>query len=137
LRNTSGWQASWQETGPSPEFIDALSDDLNTPKAFAELFNLARQLNKSTDVAEQARLGGQLRASAEIIGLLGQDPEAWFAIDHDTEFAAKVEALLEQRISARTNKDYARADQIRDELSAMGVVIEDGPDGTRWQINRD
>jgi cysteinyl-tRNA synthetase len=137
LRNTSGWQASWQETGPSPEFIDALSDDLNTPKAFAELFNLARQLNKSTDVAEQARLGGQLRASAEIIGLLGQDPEAWFAIDHDAEFAAKVEALLEQRISARTNKDYARADQIRDELSAMGVVIEDGPDGTRWQINRD
>ena len=137
LRNTSGWQTSWQETGPSPAFIEALSDDLNTPKAFAELFNLARQLNKSTDVAEQARLGGQLRASADIIGLLGQDPEAWFATDHDAEFAGTVEALLEQRISARSNKDYARADQIRDELSAMGVVIEDGPDGTRWQINRD
>jgi len=137
LRNTSGWQASWQETGPSAAFVDALSDDLNTPKAFAELFNLARQLNKSTDVAEQASLGGQLRASANIVGLLAEDPEVWFATDHDAEFSAKVEALLEQRVSARTNKDYGRADQIRDELSAMGVVIEDGPDGTRWQINRD
>jgi cysteinyl-tRNA synthetase len=137
LRNAGGWREVWQQTPPSDAFIEALSDDLNTPKALAELFNLARQLNKTGDADEQASLGAALRASAEVLGLLGQDPEEWFAVDHDAGFAAQVEDLLAQRIAAREAKDYAAADNIRDQLTEMGVVIEDGPDGTRWQLNRD
>ncbi len=137
LRNAGGWRELWQQTAPSDAFTEALSDDLNTPKALAELFNLARQLNKTVDADEQASLGATLRASADVLGLLGQDPEEWFAVDHDAGFAAQVEDLLAQRIAAREAKDYAAADNIRDQLTEMSVVIEDGPDGTRWQLNRD
>jgi len=137
LRNAPGWQSVWEKTVPPKAFLDALGDDVNTPKAIAELFNLARQLNKTEDPAEQVRLGADLRASGEVMGLLGGDPEAWFAVEQNDDFAAKVEALLAQRLAARENKDYAAADRIRDELTAIGVVIEDGPDGTRWQVTPD
>ncbi len=136
LRNASGWQETWQNAEPCPKFLEALSDDLNTPRALAELFNLARELNKTTSEPEQARLGAMLRASADVVGLLGEDPEEWFASDQDDDLAARVEAMLEQRLTARANKDYAEADRIRDELAAMNIVIEDGPDGTRWQLAR-
>jgi len=77
-----------------------------------------------------------LRASGEVIGLLTCEPDEWFEVEDSSDIAATVEGLLEQRLAARANKDYAEADRIRDELTAMGVVIEDGPDGTRWQLVR-
>jgi len=136
LRNADGWQDDWQTVGPSDEFLEALADDLNTPKALAELFGIARCLNKSEDAAEKCRLASQLRASGEVIGLLTCEPDEWFEVEDSSDIAATVEGLLEQRLAARANKDYAEADRIRDELTAMGVVIEDGPDGTRWQLVR-
>ena len=117
---------------PVPEKVEAaLCDDLNTPQALAELSVLADAARQSgTPVAKAALLGG-----GALLGLLQQDPEAWFkqaggaAVD-----AARVEALLEERRAARAARDFARADAIRAELAAMGVAIEDGAQGTRWSV---
>jgi cysteinyl-tRNA synthetase len=117
---------------PVPQRLEAaLCDDLNTPQALAELSMLADTARQTPSAANKAALlGGGL-----VLGLLQDDPEAWFkqaggnAVD-----ASRVEALLEERRSARAARDFARADAIRNELSAMGVVIEDGAQGTRWSV---
>jgi cysteinyl-tRNA synthetase len=117
---------------PVPEGVEtALCDDLNTPQALAELALLAdRARRDGTAEAKAALLGG-----AAALGLLQQDAEAWFqrgntqAID-----ASRVDALLAERRTARANRDFARADAIRDELAAMNIVIEDGAQGTRWSV---
>ncbi len=120
--------------GVDPEFIAALDDDLNTPKALAVLFDLARSINRSEDSGEREGLAARLRASAAILGLLGADPEAWFqAVEVHGLTAEAVEGLLAQRLAARKGKDFVTADRIRDELVAAGIVILDGPEGTRWR----
>ncbi|MGA0587544.1 cysteine--tRNA ligase [Dyella sp. KRB-257] len=116
---------------PVPESIEgALCDDLNTPQALAELSLLADAARQSgTATAKTALLGG-----GAVLGLLQQDPQAWFQRGADGVDGARVEALLEERRAARAAKDFARADAIRAELTAMGVVIEDGAQGTRWSV---
>jgi cysteinyl-tRNA synthetase len=116
---------------PVPESIEAaLCDDLNTPQALAELSVLADTARQSgTPAAKAALLGG-----GTLLGLLQQAPEAWFQRGTDGVDGARVEALLEERRAARAAKDFARADAIRAELTAMGVVIEDGAQGTRWSV---
>ncbi|KRE89608.1 cysteine--tRNA ligase [Frateuria sp. Soil773] len=118
---------------PVPERVEAaLCDDLNTPQALAELALLADTARQDGSAgAKAALLGG-----GALLGLLQQDPEAWFrrgsadqAIDE-----ARIEALLEERRAARTARDFKRADAIRDELAAMNVAIEDGAQGTRWSV---
>ena len=124
------------DAAPNADFIAALNDDLNTPKALASLFDLARQANSATDAGEKNRIKGELMASAELMGLLQQDVEAWFEGDGadgnglDTE---AIEALIEARQAAKTAKDYGEADRIRDALAADGIQLEDGPDGTKWR----
>ncbi|MEL7185237.1 MAG: cysteine--tRNA ligase [Pseudomonadota bacterium] len=114
--------------------INALEDDLNSPKAMAAFFELARDLNKADDPAEQERLAAAMYASGELMGLLGNDPEAWFSGHVEGDMAAdEIEALIEQRNAARAAKDFAAADEIRDKLADAGVTIEDGPDGTTWR----
>ena len=134
LRKVSGWESDWAEVAPSAAFIVALEDDVNTPRALAALFALAREINKLDDGPEAIQLARQLRASAELLGLLGSDPVAWFeaGATQDTD-AAEIDTLLEQRSAARISGDYAEADRIRDQLTDMGVVIEDSPDGPRWR----
>jgi cysteinyl-tRNA synthetase len=79
-------------------------------------------------------LARQLRANAEIIGLLGADPVKWFtAGDEGSLGADEIEALLVQRAAARDNGDYSEADRIRTELKDSGVAIEDGPKGASWR----
>ena len=117
---------------PVPERLEAaLCDDLNTPQALAELSMLADTARQTPSAANKAALlGGGL-----VLGLLQDDPEAWFKqAGGNTVDASRVEALLEERRSARAARDFARADAIRNELSAMGVVIEDGAQGTRWSV---
>jgi len=116
---------------PVPAAVEAaLSDDLNTPQALAELATLADAARQAgTPEAKAALLGG-----GALLGLLQQDQESWFRHGTDAVDARKVEALLEQRRTARAAKDFARADAIRDELTAMGVVIEDGAQGTQWSV---
>ncbi|CAM5562312.1 Cysteine--tRNA ligase [Rhodanobacter lindaniclasticus] len=109
----------------------SLCDDLNTPQALAELALLADAARQhGTPAAKADLLGG-----GALLGLLQQDPETWFKrVGGTTVNAAQVEALLDERRAARGARDFARADAIRDELTAMGVVIEDGAQGTRWSI---
>lgn len=135
LRNVSGWQDGWQNTPPSAEFIAALEDDLNTPRAIAALFNLARDLNRIGNAAEAPALAKQLRASAAILGLLDQDPAEWCRVGGAAtdDSAAEIDALLLERNAARKARDFAAADRIRDQLLAMSVIIEDGPAGSSWR----
>jgi len=135
LRKVSGWEDSWQQQAPDQAFATALQDDLNTPRALAALFALAREINRLGNGDEAVVLARKLRASAAILGLLEHDPAAWFAGDasDDDLDSGAIDALLEQRTRARADKDFAEADRIRDELSAMGVVIEDSPDGPQWR----
>ena len=114
--------------------IAALEDDLNTPKAMAEFFALARALNKSNDPAEMEALAAQMYAAGDLLGLLASDPEAWFAGNAgDGMSAGDIESLIAQRNEARAAKDFQAADAIRDQLADAGVIIEDGPGGTTWR----
>jgi len=108
-------------------FVDAMNDDLNTPEAMAVLFETCRALNK----ASSDELIGAFYAMLQVFNLLNHEADVWFQ-GADTDTAA-IQALVEARDAAKAAKDYARADQIRDELSAQGIVLEDTPEGTRWK----
>ncbi len=117
-------------------FLAALLDDLNTPKALAELFALAKQANVATDGAAKAELKAALLQAGHLLGLLQDDPRAWFEGGPSAEGgldAATIEAQIEARNAARAAKDFAEADRIRDELAAAGILIEDSADGTSWR----
>jgi cysteinyl-tRNA synthetase len=134
LRDTAGWQDSWRQAEPAAEFVAALEDDLNTPRALAALFDLARDINRAEAPARRVAGAAQLRASAELLGLLAAEPEAWFKAETGNALGNEdVERLLRERCAARGRKDFAAADRIRAELTAAGIAIEDGPDGTRWR----
>ena len=112
--------------GALPEAVlAALSDDMNTPQAIAEMDSLANQARAGDSAA-----GSGLKAAANMLGLLQQDPEVWFKGAGDE---AAIDALIEQRLEARANKDFAESDRIRDELAGQGIVLEDGPEGTTWR----
>ncbi len=108
-------------------FESVLSDDFNVPEALAVLFDLVREINRfreHNEMEQAARLGKRLKTLGGVLGLLQQDPEAYFQGDLDSD---KIEALISARVDARKNKDWALADQIRNQLDGMGVVIEDFP----------
>ncbi len=120
--------------GLQSSIIDALEDDLNTPKALAEMFDFARTLNKTEDAAERQKLATELLAAGDLVGLMQGDPEAWFSGSDEGDLSSEdIESLLAQREAARANGDYAAADKVRDELAGCGITIEDGPLGTRWR----
>ena len=116
-------------------FYEAMDDDFNTPRAFAVLFEMASELNrlKTKDMAAAEAMAAQIKALAGILGLLQQEPKAFLQQGNADEITAEqVEALIEERKAARANKDFARSDEIRDELAAAGVILKDGPEGTTW-----
>ena len=115
-------------------FYLALNDDLNTPVAIAGIHALARALNKATGAA-RAVLKARLLAAANLLGILQHDPQQWFqtAASDDAISAATIETLIEERRQARQDGNYTRADDIRAELSARGVVLEDSREGTSWR----
>ena len=135
LRNVADVKAEIADYPPGP-VMNALGDDLNTPKAIAHLFELKTQLNVATDVAEKARVKGELLLAGDVLGLLGQKPEAWLrgaAGGDDGLSDDAIEALVEERIQARAAKDFATSDRIRDELAEAGVILEDGAGNTAWR----
>ncbi len=122
------------------QFIDAMNDDFNTPEAYSVLFDLAREVNrlKSVDMNAANGLAAVLRKLAKVLGLLEQEPEHFLqsgAKADDAGEVEKIELLIQQRNDARKNKDWAAADVARDALTAMGIVLEDGPQGTVWRRN--
>ncbi|MGH6914863.1 MAG: DALR domain-containing protein, partial [Geminicoccales bacterium] len=121
---------------PPEDVLDALEDDLNTPKALAQLFALARRANAVTDLGARRDLARQLLAGGDLLGLLGRDPAQWFkgAADATTLQPLEIERLIEARAAARRARDFALADRIRDRLATEGVLLEDGPDKTSWRL---
>jgi cysteinyl-tRNA synthetase len=117
---------------PSAVFLEALEDDLNTPRANAELFALARRLEGGTG-AQRAETKGQLLAAGALLGFLAADPQAWFHGGADPAFAARVETLIADRAKARAARDWARADAIRDEIAGLGVDVMDSAAGASWK----
>ena len=107
---------------------------MNTPKALAELFVLARALNKANDPQEMETLAAQLLAAGELMGLLTTDPESWFAGDTGGSLSAgEIETLINKRNAAKAEKDFTLADSIRDQLNEAGITIQDSRDGTTWR----
>jgi cysteinyl-tRNA synthetase len=114
--------------------VEAVEDDLNTPKAMAEFFGLARELNKTKDPDERKKLAATMFATGDLLGLLRSDPDDWFAGSDDGELSADaINEMIEKRNAARAAKDFAAADALRDKLAEAGIQIEDGPDGTTWR----
>ncbi|WP_273857344.1 cysteine--tRNA ligase [Photobacterium sp. GSS17] len=117
-------------------FKEAMNDDFNTPEAYSVLFDMAREINrlKGEDEAAAAGLAARMREMADVLGLLSQEPEAFLqgGAGQD-EDVAEIEALIQQRLDARAAKDWAAADEARDKLAAMGIILEDGPQGTTWR----
>jgi cysteinyl-tRNA synthetase len=118
---------------PGEAFLEALRDDLNTPVALAEFNRVARDLAKAESAGEARRIAGELLADAELIGLLQTAPDAWFGAESEDPENEKIEALIVERNEARASRDFQKADAIRDELTAMGIVLEDGDGVTRWR----
>ncbi len=135
-KNLDNWVALTGNIAPGylcADALDALLDDLNTPKAFAALHELRGEAVKGAKPAAAC-----LKASAQLLGLLQVSASDWasfrpasITIDED-----KVINLIEARNAARKAKDFKESDRIRDELSAMGVVLKDSKDGTTWEIAR-
>ncbi len=121
---------------PQP-LVDALEDDLNTPKALAELFALARALNKSNDASEMQAIAAQMYAAGDLLGLLGADPEEWFAGEVEGQLSAgAIEQLIGERQAAKAERNFERADAIRDQLIEAGISIQDTREGTTWRRAR-
>lgn len=109
-------------------FEDAMNDDFNTPVALAVLFDIARELNKT----KSSVLASTLKTLSGILGLLQDNPETFLKGESDED--SEIEQQIQARVDAKKAKNWALADQIRDELKLQGVILEDSPDGlTRWR----
>lgn len=115
-------------------FTKFMDDDFNTPGALSVLFDLAKAVNTSSGT-EAEGLAGRLLELAGVLGLLTQDPVKFLQGQSDgaDDDVALIESLIEERRTARANKDFAAADAARNKLTEMGVVLEDGPNGTTWR----
>ena len=123
------------ESQYTQRFVAAMDDDFNTPEAIAVLFDLTHEINrlkKADDKDAAVNHGCLLRHLADVLGILQQDPEQFLQGGIDID-AVHVEMLIKQRNVARDNKDWATADSIRDQLTEMGIALEDDAKGTIWR----
>ena len=132
-------------------FCEAMDDDFNTAQALGFIFDAIRQANRLMDEGispEDTRtkqilceLRSDLSKIGRVLGIGMEIPSEFFAqaravgLQRDEIDEAAIDDLVAQRVQARKNKDWARADQIRDQLAEMNIVLEDRPEGTVWKIN--
>lgn len=127
------------EAAPASEYVakfkEAMDDDFNTPEAYSVLFDMAREINrlKVDDLAAASALGVSMKQLGDVLGILEQDVDGFFKGEGSDDEVAQIEALIAERNRARTEKDWAAADVARDGLNALGVIMEDGPEGTTWR----
>ena len=116
-------------------FETAMNDDFNTPEALPVIFELSKEVNrlKESDAKAAGEHAFILVKLAEVLGIAQQDPESFLQGEQDDDEVAQIEALIEKRRSARENKDWAAADEARDALTALGVVLEDSAGKTTWR----
>ena len=119
---------------PIPDAVEsALCDDLNTPRALAALAQIAAEARKAHSIADQHDAFRALRAGGRALGLLQQTPAEWFARGADGDDEARIQSLIDERIEAKKARNFTRADEIRDQLAAEGIVLEDTAQGVRWR----
>jgi cysteinyl-tRNA synthetase len=118
---------------PSDEFMSALLDDLNTPEALAVLNSEAKSLANASNAESAQQAAGNLLAAGDLIGLFQQDPQSWLAGDIEGLDDALIDQLIEERNMSRKERNFARADEIRDQLQEMGITLEDVAGATRWR----
>jgi cysteinyl-tRNA synthetase len=120
------------------KFVVGLDDDLATPAATAALYETVREGNRALDAGDDAAVKVALTQTLDMLAVLGlwKDDPVWQGVtpgdDLEPVVDGLVKALLAQRTAARARKDYAAADQIRDQLTELGLTIEDTPEGPRW-----
>lgn len=121
---------------PNPKDMEpvfaALDDDLNTPAALAALHELAGQVHSNSDPVRKAEIAASLREAGALVGILRQDATAWAQAGAGE--IAQIEALVSERAEARANRDWARADALRDELLVLGIEVEDVGGESRWRV---
>ena len=127
------------DAAPAEEFVAkfkaAMDDDFNTPEAYSVLFDMVREINrlKVDDMAAASALGVSMKQLADVLGILDQDVDAFFKGEGSDDEVAQIEGLIAERNRARAEKDWPAADVARDGLNALGVILEDGPEGTTWR----
>ncbi|MGK3130910.1 cysteine--tRNA ligase [Pantoea sp. C8B4] len=137
LRHTDGSATPAGGEEFEARFRTAMDDDFNTPEAYSVFFDMAREVNrlKTEDKAASDGLAAKLRQLANVLGILQQDPEQFLqssAQVNDDE-VAEIEHWVKARSDARAAKDWAQADVARDKLNELGVIVEDGPQGSSWR----
>lgn len=116
------------------KFETAMNDDFNMPVAVSVLFDIVKDLNKQDSSSQEAKdLAGVLRKLGAVLGILEGKPSDFLQGATSDDFTQQVEDLIAKRIEARANKDWASADAVRDELAALGVVLEESKTGTSWR----
>ena len=126
-------EADSEEYGVPDNIMEALCDDLNTPKALAELNLLVNSIS-TVSADEKKKIKGKILATGKLIGILQEDPDKWLGYGYSESLDKKtIENLIKKRNEARRNKNFTLADTIRDELKNKKIEIEDTKDGTIWR----
>ncbi len=119
------------------KFIESMDDDFNVPEVLPVLFDLAKEVNrlKVTDMPKAATIAVKLKELAGVLSLLQQDPEEFLKSGvGDSDISdAEIDDLIQQRLQARADKNWAKADEIRDKLNQLNIELEDGAEGTSWR----
>ena len=136
LREISITKNMIENTDIPSSVLEALCDDLNTPKAIAEIFKLVKKLNKAKHHNDKELLAAAIYVSGNIMGLLGSSPDQWFSKNTDNRISEEeIEELIAQREKARAEEDFDQADSLRKQIEKKGITLEDTSSGVRWHFN--
>ena len=114
------------------EFTNSMNDDLNTPEALSILFGLAKLVNSSASEKEQGMYVSTMKELSQVLGLLNETPDVFLQYGAGLS-EEEISAQIQQRNEARNSKDFQKADQIRDDLAAQGILLDDSSKGTTWK----